>query len=150
MNRDIKSVIDYVLLYAGSSEDWLSVKKEILWILPPRRRSLFSRRHYSTKKHTINKFEQEVMAYWKKKTGLELKIADDKLHDVNWVQNKSGWGLLKYHEERRKLARERKQKQEDEQRASGGLDSSGTASGTTPGRSKRKKKSKRKSASKRK
>jgi len=80
--------INYVLQYASKSEDWLAVKKEILWILPNRYRKYFGRRHQTTRKNTLNDFDQLVIDYWHSETGKMLKIADNQRHDPEWVS----WG----------------------------------------------------------
>lgn len=67
---EILSVIDYVMEYATNTNNWLTIKKEIMWLLPPSKRKYFSRRHYSTKKHTLNEFELKIIDYWKKKLAL--------------------------------------------------------------------------------
>lgn len=99
----LKQIIDYAAEYIeDSTDDWFEVKKQLVNLFPPKQRSCFSRRHFSTKKHTINEFEQEVMAYWKAKTGVELEIDESRLHDPNWKQRPRGWGLQRYNEQRRR------------------------------------------------
>jgi len=100
---NLKQIIDYAADYIeDSTDDWFRVKAEIARLFPPKDRSLFARRHFSTKKHTINDFERKVMAYWLKKTGVKLEIDESKLHDPNWIQRPKGWGLKEYNEKRRK------------------------------------------------
>lgn len=102
---DLKKLIDYVVGYVGTaSDDWFAIKKEIVNIFPPKDRSRFSRRHYSTKKHVLNDFDYEVIDYWEEKTGVELIIDETKLHPENWKPRPRGWGLQQYNEERQKQA----------------------------------------------
>lgn len=108
----IWEVINYVMQYANESEDWLAVKKEILWLLTNEYRHYFSRRHYSTKKHSLNDFEKLVIEYWKTETGKELRISDNLIHNPEWVRHRRGWGLKKYNKERQKNALKRKNKED--------------------------------------
>lgn len=101
LTDDLKNLIDYVINYVGnSSNDWFTIKRELVNVFPPKKRSLFSRRHFSTKKHTLNDFDYEVIAYWEKKTGNKLVIDEKKLHPKNWKRKPKGWGLQKYNRER--------------------------------------------------
>lgn len=94
--------IDYVIEYVGTfSNDWFTIKKEIINCYPREQRIKFSRRHYSTKLFFINDFEKEIMKYWKERTGVELFIDDKKLHPTSWKRNPKGWGLLIYNEKRK-------------------------------------------------
>jgi len=103
LEKKVKDIIDYAAEYIeDTTSDWFRVKKEIVNLLPPVNRSLFSRRHYSTKKQMINEFEREVMEYWYKKTGVRLVIDKNKLHDINWIQKPKGWALKKINEQRKK------------------------------------------------
>lgn len=111
ISSHLQGVIEYVMKYASTSHNWLSIKKEILWLLPPSQRSKFSRRHYSTKKHSLNDFEKEIIAFWGSRTGVDLKIPDNLLHNPEWVRHRRGWGLKKYNKERQKNARARKRKE---------------------------------------
>lgn len=99
----LKEIIDYVIDYVGnSSNDWFSIKKELVNLFPPKERSRFSRRHYSTKKHLINDFDREVIKYWEQKTGNKLFIDESKLHPNTWQRKPKGWGLVEINEKRRK------------------------------------------------
>lgn len=109
--HDILQVIDYVMQYASESMDWLAVKKEILWLCRPIDRKVFTTRHYSTKKHSLNSFEVSVIDYWHSKTGVVLEIPESKLHNPDWKRHQRGWGLKRYNEERRKNADVRKRQQ---------------------------------------
>lgn len=101
----LKEIIEYAADYIGdSTDDWFRVKKELVNLFPPKQRSKFSRRHYSTKLHSINEFEMAVMNYWKNATGVELQVDENRLHDPNWEQKPRGWGLRKFNDERRRQA----------------------------------------------
>jgi len=94
--------IDYVIQYVGTfSNDWFTIKKEIVNCYPRKERTKFSRRHYSTKLFFINDFEKEIIKYWKEKTGIQLFIDEKKLHPTSWKRNPKGWGLLIYNEKRK-------------------------------------------------
>jgi hypothetical protein len=108
----IWEAINYVMQYANQTENWLAVKKEILWLLTNEYRNYFSRRHYVTKKHILNDFEKLVIEYWKQETGKELKIPDNQIHNSDWIQKGRGWALIKINEERRKNGFWKKQKSE--------------------------------------
>ncbi len=95
--------IDYVIEYVGTfSNDWFTIKKEIINRYPRKERVKFSRRHYSTKLFFVNDFERKIIEYWKEKTGIELFIDEKKLHPTTWKRNPRGWGLLIYNETRKK------------------------------------------------
>lgn len=100
---NLKSKIDLVISYVGDfTNDWVRIKKELLNSLPWEERTRFSRRHPFTKKHSLNAFEELVMAYWKERTGVELVIPSEKLHDPNWVRRKRGWALVAINEDRKR------------------------------------------------
>lgn len=98
----IWEAINYVMQYANNSENWLAVKKEILWLMPNKYRHYFSRRHSVTRKHSLNDFEKLVIEYWKSETGIELKIPDNQIHDSKWIHRPRGWALYLINEERKK------------------------------------------------
>lgn len=108
MDPLLQSIVDYVMEYASSSTNWLSIKKEIMWRLPISKRKDFSRRHYSTKKHTVNKLEEQIIEYWRLQTGVTLSIPQEKLHDLTWTRHRPGWGLRKYNRIRQLAAAKRK------------------------------------------
>ena len=100
---NLKEIVDYVADYvADSTDDWFLIKRELVNNFPPKERVRFSRRHFSTKKHTINDFDRLVIDYWENLTGNKLSINEDKLHSQNWVQKPKGWGLKKYNDERKR------------------------------------------------
>jgi hypothetical protein len=95
-------LIDYVYEYVGdATNDWFAIKREIVNIFPPKDRSKFSKRHYSTKKHILNDFDQEVITYWEKISGNKIYIDESKLHSKDWVQKPKGWGIEQYNEQKR-------------------------------------------------
>jgi len=101
--KKLKKLIDYTIEYVGdSSNDWFRIKMEIINVFPPKYRSLFSRRHYSTKKHILNSFDEEVIKYWEKRTGVKLWIDPEKLHPTDWVSKPKGWRLVEINEERKR------------------------------------------------
>lgn len=103
----IKGRIDYVIQYAGTDcDDWHRIKIELIRSFLNVHRKLFSRRHYVTKKHVLNSFDKEVIAYWLEKTGIELKPDPKKMHDPNWINN--GKFSFKEINEKRKLLKELK------------------------------------------
>ena len=103
LTNDITELINYVIEYVdGASTDWLTIRKEIIRMMPPKERSRFSRRHYSTKLPIINDFDRAIIVYWKKQTGIELIIDVSKLHPEFWIPKPKGWGFKVYNEERRK------------------------------------------------
>jgi len=108
MEPIIRDTVDYVMAFAVGTDNWLSVKKEILWRLSKERRKLFSRRHYSSKKHTLNNFELEIINYWKRNTGILLSIPENMRHDPTWIRRRPGWGLRKYNQIRTLAAEKRK------------------------------------------
>lgn len=106
LNRTLKDYIDYVIdIVDGNSNDWFKIKMLIINTFNPQYRSLFSRRHYSTKKHILNDFDREVITYWEKKTGVTLFIDPKKLHPEDWVQKPKTWRLQQINEERAKQKR---------------------------------------------
>jgi len=94
--------INYVISYVQeSSNDWFTIKKEIINCYPPKLRKKFSRRHYSTKLFFINEFEKNIITYWEKQTGIKLIVDESKLHPEDWKRNPKGWGLFIYNEKRK-------------------------------------------------
>jgi hypothetical protein len=99
----LKEIIDYVISYVeDATDDWFRIKLEIINNCPAEYRRLFSRRHYSTKKHILNSFDWEVINYWQEKTGIKLKIDPAKLHPENYVHTPNGWRLIENNEQRKK------------------------------------------------
>ena len=105
--------IDYVIAYVdGSSNDWFRIKMEIINQFPPKERSRFSRRHYSSRKHILNSFDRAVINYWETKTSSTLWLNPEKLHPDDWTHRPHGWKLNEINEERRQQ-REKSTKKTD-------------------------------------
>jgi hypothetical protein len=101
--EELIEVIDYAADYIGdATDDWFRIKKQLVNLFPPRERSRFSRRHYSSKKHILNLFDKSVINYWENKTGVSLWIDPEKLHPEDWNPKPRGWGILELNEERAK------------------------------------------------
>ncbi len=77
----VKEQIKFVAEYVGNfTSDWLVVKRELIYRTTPKNRSLFSRRHYRSKKHVLSSFDLAVIDYWKTLTGVELKLKAEMIH----------------------------------------------------------------------
>jgi len=72
--RKIIVQIHEVSSYAGSCDDWVTIKKEILKGIPSCLRKKFSRRNSLTKEQEPNDFDRDVINYYREYTGIELKI----------------------------------------------------------------------------
>jgi hypothetical protein len=101
----IKNRVIFVSEYIGTStNDWLIIKKRILFSLNKNDRRLFSKRHRYTKKQIINEFDKLVMDFWQSLTNVKLYISPNKIHDTNWKHDKPhGWALRVFNEQRRKI-----------------------------------------------
>lgn len=77
MNENIKKALDYIFSYASDVDDWMTIKKEFLKVLPPRDRIVFSTRDPKTKKQRTNDFERELAAIWSQMTGRRVVFRDD-------------------------------------------------------------------------
>jgi hypothetical protein len=95
----IHFVMSYVL---DKTNDWFAIKKELINAFPPKDRSRFSRRHYSTKKHILNQFDYAIIDYWEKRVGVKLFIDKEKLHPENWEHKTKGWGIYQHNDQRRR------------------------------------------------
>lgn len=60
--------------YAGSCDDWMTIKKEVMKSIPSNLRSLFSRRDPITKEQVPNSFDKAIIEYYYNLTGIKLKI----------------------------------------------------------------------------
>lgn len=108
LTDNLKNKIDFVILYAADETvDWFRIKIELINCFSPKERKNFSRRHFSTKKHILNKFDKEVIEYWEEKTGKKLWINPEKLHPEDWVKKPKGWGLAEINEKRKQDKRKR-------------------------------------------
>jgi hypothetical protein len=108
----LKEKIDLAIEFVdGTSTDWFRIKPVLINMFPLTDRTRFSRRHYSTKKQILNLFDKAVINYWKEKTGVELWINPEKLHNPSWKRNPAGWGLFAINKERIENAKKKKQQQ---------------------------------------
>lgn len=99
----LKERIDEVAEYVGTTtSDFLVVKRQLINCFPPTERWRFSHRHNSTRKHTLNGFDQEVIEYWFQSTGIRLVVNPNKLHDPGWEHRKKGWSLIIFNEKKKK------------------------------------------------
>jgi hypothetical protein len=73
----VKELVDEIGEYYKGS-DWLVVKKYILRYLNPTIRKHFSTRDQSTKKHTINKFDQKTIDYYYDRFNVKLVLDEEK------------------------------------------------------------------------
>lgn len=96
-----KIIQDAIHIVGDTTKDWFAIKLQIIYLFPAKERKNFSRRHYSSKKHTINDFDKQVMDFWEKESGIKLEIDESKLHPKDWNPNKKGWGLKKYNDLRK-------------------------------------------------
>lgn len=104
--QTLQERIRYVAAYvADSTDDWLRVKVEIMKAFPPKERKRFSRRHHSTKKHTLNDFDLLVMKFWENEVGVELILSEENKHPEDWNPKPPGWGLVEINEQRKLLSK---------------------------------------------
>jgi hypothetical protein len=66
--------VRFVSSYAGSCDDWVTVKKEVMKGLPPKLRKNFSTRDPKTKEQSLNNFEKNIINYYKEITGIALVL----------------------------------------------------------------------------
>ncbi len=62
---------------AGSENNWMFIKKQLLLALPPKLRKLFSTRDAKTKKQSLNIFECQLIDAYEKMTGIRLELPQD-------------------------------------------------------------------------
>lgn len=120
LNKDLIDYIDYTILFIdGQSTDWLVIRKELIKILPPKLRSLFLRRHFSSKLTQLSDLDYSVIAYWEEKTSTRLFIDLTKIHpEQTWKKNPKGWGLKEINRERHERASNKKNSKEVDRRTS--------------------------------
>ena len=94
--------IEYLFGYIGNETDWFKLKVELVNLCPPKIKKLFSRRHYSTKKHIVSDFDRKVIEYIQITTGRVLFIDQTRMHDPNWVHQPKGWALQDINNKRKK------------------------------------------------
>jgi len=64
--------VRFVSTYTSNCDDWVTVKKEVMKGLPPKLRKNFSTRDPKTKEQNLNKFEKNIINYYKEITGTGL------------------------------------------------------------------------------
>jgi hypothetical protein len=74
---EINAALVFVHGYAGHVDDWLTIKKELLKILPHEIRTAFSTRHPLTKKQQTNDFERLLAARWSTLTSRPVVFSND-------------------------------------------------------------------------
>ncbi len=62
---------------AGSENNWISIKKQLLLSLPPKLRKLFSTRDAKTKRQSLNIFENQIIDVYEEMTGIRLELLHD-------------------------------------------------------------------------
>lgn len=75
--------IDKTLVMAASymkdeTDDWMTIKRMLLLILPYKFRMYFSTRDPHTKEQRLNEFEKAVIFRWNSLTGVELVLVADR------------------------------------------------------------------------
>lgn len=65
----IEEAIKEVYTFASDVDDFLTIKKQLLKMLPPNLRTNFSTRHPITKKQQTNEFERLLGSRWSELTG---------------------------------------------------------------------------------
>ena len=70
--------------------DWLVVKKYILKSINPDLRKKFSKRDYLTKKHSLNKYELEIIKKYEELYNIKLSLKEkDKHKKPFWQRSKN-------------------------------------------------------------
>src|SRR3990167_8092367 len=69
IDQEILSALEIVYSYAAEVDDWLTIKKELVKIITPTKRGLFSRRDEITKRQVPNDLDRAVAAKWSELTG---------------------------------------------------------------------------------
>lgn len=93
----VLKTINAVMEYVGDlTNDYLTIRKEIIRLMAPVDRKWFTPRHHSTKRIQLGENDYQLIAYWESKTGVSLLIDATRLHNPNWKpQGKKGWNLTK-------------------------------------------------------
>jgi len=118
--KDLVDYIDYTILFIDNqTTDWLTIRKELIKILPPKFRSYFLRRHFSSKLTQLSELDLSVIAYWEEKTSTRLFIDQTRIHpESTWKKNPKGWGLKEINRERHERASNKKNSKEVDRRTS--------------------------------
>lgn len=74
--KRILEVVELVSSYAGDTNDWVRIKREIMNQLPWKLRTNFSRRDQKTKKQWLNDFDRAIISKYKELTGIQLEIIE--------------------------------------------------------------------------
>lgn len=107
-----KRILEAILFVGNEIDDFIVVKRELINLMPRSERKMFSKRHWTTKKHVLNDLEKEIIEFWEQETGVKLKLYPEKAHPENWEQKKVGWGLSLINKERQRIAYESRQKKQ--------------------------------------
>ena len=75
MDQKIDEAVKFIHSYAPHITEWVTLKKELLKLLPADKRKLFSTRDPITKKINFNEFEQTIIEQWKVIAGKELYLS---------------------------------------------------------------------------
>ena len=67
--HDVDDALKLVHQYAPELREWIEIKKQVIKLLSPASRTLFSRRHPVTKLQMTNDFELTVAEKWADLTG---------------------------------------------------------------------------------
>ena len=74
-DRDrILDQLRFVMTYVGDTDDWVTVKRQMLLGLPSKLRRNFSTRDSKTKEQWLNDFEEELINYYEQLTGVRLML----------------------------------------------------------------------------
>jgi hypothetical protein len=83
LEETIKDLLEDISEYYKEN-DWLVIKKFLLRYSHPSIRKNFSTRHEKTKKHTLNKYELEIINYYNTKHGVRLVLNEKDKHTENF------------------------------------------------------------------
>lgn len=70
----IREQVEFVSSYMDTMDDWVSVKKQIMFGIPSELRRNFSTRDPKTKEQWLNNFERELINYYHDLTGVKLVL----------------------------------------------------------------------------
>jgi hypothetical protein len=79
MNEKIIELLEDLSEYYKGN-DWLIVKKFLLKYLHPDIRKQFTTRHYTSKKHSLNNFEKQVINYYYNIHNIRLELYEKDKH----------------------------------------------------------------------
>lgn len=74
ISNAVKDAMKLVAGYASGTDNWITIKRELLVLLPVNERQLFSRRDELTKQQTINRYEEILINEWFVLTNVRLII----------------------------------------------------------------------------